>query len=110
MTTNKGGRPRIYFTPEERKKSRSIDSLKSYYAKKGISQEEVEAQRHIREKNKEKRENKRIKAETRIKIMKRIKNAIGAIQNMETEELIKIMSKLDEVGLTSSSSSDEHSD
>ena len=108
MTTNKGGRPRKYFTTEGRLKSRPGYVLKCYYNKIGLTPEEVEAKRLIRAQNRIKRENKKVKSETRIKLMKRIKKAMNDIQEMETEQLKIIMVKLNEIGL--SSSSDENSD
>ena len=94
MTTNKGGRPRKYFTLEDKLKSRSGSSLKCYYNKIGLTPEEAEAKRLIREQNRIKRENKKVKSETRIKLMKRIKKAMNDIQEMETEQLKIIMIKL----------------
>ena len=108
MTINKGGRPKKYYTLEDKLKSRSGSSLKCYYNKIGLTPEEAEAKRLIREQNRIKRENKKVKSETRIKLMKRIKKAMNDIQEMETEQLKIIMVKLNEIGL--SSSSDENSD
>lgn len=108
VTINKGGRPKKYYTIEDRLKARSGSSSKFYYNKIGLTPEEAESKRLIRQQNRIKRENKKAKAEIRIKLMKRIKKAINDIQEMETEQLKIIMVKLNEIGL--SSSSDENSD